>query len=140
MKLLSERLRWAIAHKEARDERTVSFADIARAAGSAGAAVNHWLNDTNGIGGKKARLVGDFLGVDALWLETGEGEPIARPQSANDGVSAIPRTHRLEWIDDDEAALLQHFRQSTARGKRSIRAAASTSEKEYRAGVIGDNA
>jgi phage repressor protein C with HTH and peptisase S24 domain len=54
--------------------------------------VNYWLTDTNGIGASKARLLGEYLHVDALWLETGDGQaelaaaqtqkaPPAAPQS-----------------------------------------------------------
>ncbi len=46
-----------------------------RAAKASSASVNFWLNDVNGIGATKARLLGEFLHVDPVWLETGEGEP-----------------------------------------------------------------
>lgn len=48
-------------------------ADIARAANTSNASVAYWLTDANGIGAAKARLVGSYLGVDPLWLETGNG-------------------------------------------------------------------
>lgn len=73
MKLLSERLKWAMAEASKRMGSEVKAADVARAASSSPASVNYWLTDANGIGAAKARLVGDFLGVDSLWLETGKG-------------------------------------------------------------------
>ncbi len=75
MKLLSERLKWAMEEKYKRDGVEVIPADIARAAGASATSVNYWLNDTNGISGAKARLIADTLGVNALWLETGNGDP-----------------------------------------------------------------
>lgn len=75
MKLLSDRLKWAMEEKFRRDQIEVIPADIARAAGASATSVNYWLNDTNGISGSKARLIADFLGVNALWLETGSGAP-----------------------------------------------------------------
>lgn len=73
MRLLSERLKWAMAEASKRNGYEVKAADVARAANSSAASVNYWLTDANGIGGAKARLVGAFLGVNPLWLETGEG-------------------------------------------------------------------
>jgi len=75
MKLLSERLRWAMAQESNRIGREVRPADLMRAAKSSSASVNFWLNDVNGIGAAKARLLGEFLHVDPVWLETGRGEP-----------------------------------------------------------------
>lgn len=75
MKLLSERLKWAMKEKSKRDGVDTIPADIARAAGASATSVNYWLNDTNGISGAKARLIADYLGVNALWLETGDGNP-----------------------------------------------------------------
>lgn len=75
MKLLSERLEWAMAQKSARDNHEVIPADIARAAKSKNTAASFWLNNTNGISALKARLVADYLGVDPVWLETGRGTP-----------------------------------------------------------------
>jgi phage repressor protein C with HTH and peptisase S24 domain len=79
MKLLSERLKWAMSEESARQGREIRPADIARAANSSATSVNYWLTDTNGIGATKARLLGDYLHVDALWLETGAGQPAPAP-------------------------------------------------------------
>lgn len=73
MKLLSERLKWAMSEASKLQGVEVRAADVARAAETSGASVNYWLTDANGIGAAKARLVGNFLGVDPLWLETGGG-------------------------------------------------------------------
>ncbi len=57
-----------------RQGREIRAADLARASNSSATSVNYWLNDINGIGASKARLLGDYLHVDPLWLETGEGQ------------------------------------------------------------------
>lgn len=73
MKLLSERLKWAMSEASKRQGFEIRAADVARAAETSNASVNYWLTDANGIGGAKARLVASYLGVEPLWLETGEG-------------------------------------------------------------------
>ncbi len=75
LNLLSSRLKWAMEEESKRQGRDIKPADVARAAGSSAASVTHWMADTNGIGAAKARLVGAYLNVDPLWLETGKGEP-----------------------------------------------------------------
>jgi transcriptional regulator with XRE-family HTH domain len=78
MNLLSERLRWAIAEEEKRrGGKMIRPAELARAAKTSQTSVGFWLNDVNGIGAAKARLLADYLHVDALWLETGRGAPNA---------------------------------------------------------------
>lgn len=73
--LLSNRLKWAMDEESKRRGHEVKPADLARAAGTSAASVTHWLSDANGIGAAKARLLGAYLNVDPLWLETGEGAP-----------------------------------------------------------------
>ena len=82
MKLLSDRLKWAMSEKSKRDGADVIPADIARAAKASEAAVNYWLNDNNGIGGAKARLLGAYLNVDPVWLEDGSGTAIEKPNGS----------------------------------------------------------
>jgi phage repressor protein C with HTH and peptisase S24 domain len=72
MKLLSDRLKWAMKKKSTKDGAEIIPADVARAANVKDASVNYWLNDINGISANKARLIADYLGVNALWLETGK--------------------------------------------------------------------
>lgn len=76
MKLLSERLKWAMKEKTARDGVEVIPADIARAGRVSDTSASFWLNDSNGISAPKARLVGAYLGVNAVWLENGSGRPM----------------------------------------------------------------
>jgi phage repressor protein C with HTH and peptisase S24 domain len=76
MKLLSERLNWAMKEKSARDGVDVLPADIARAGGVSATSASFWLNDANGMSAGKARLVGSYLDVNPLWLETGQGSPL----------------------------------------------------------------
>jgi transcriptional regulator with XRE-family HTH domain len=75
MKLLSERLKWAMQQKSERDGFEVLPADIARAANASSTSASYWLSDTFGISAAKARKVAEYLGVNPYWLETGTGEP-----------------------------------------------------------------
>ncbi|WP_137171409.1 S24 family peptidase [Massilia sp. HP4] len=93
MKLLSERLKWAMSEESKRQGREIRPADLARAANSSATSVNYWLTDTNGIGASKARLLGEYLHVDALWLETGDGQ--AEPAPAPTQKAAAP-AHQYE--------------------------------------------
>lgn len=72
---LGERLMWAKAQKEKRSKRPVSWAEMARACGVSTAAVAQWKKNANGIEGQYARPLAVFLGVNSIWLETGEGLP-----------------------------------------------------------------
>lgn len=74
MKLLSERLKWAMEEKSRRDGIEVSPADVARAAGVSDTSASYWLSGTNGISAARARMVAEYLGVNALWLENGSGK------------------------------------------------------------------
>lgn len=70
-----------------RDGKPITKAQLARAAQTSSTSVGFWLGDINGIAAPKARLLGEYLHVDPLWLETGEGSPVpggpsgAPPQS-----------------------------------------------------------
>lgn len=75
MKRLSERLLWAMDRLSRSKNIEVKAADIARAAKSKNATASFWLNDTNGMSASKARMVAEFLEVDPVWLETGDGSP-----------------------------------------------------------------
>lgn len=91
MNLLSERLRWAIAEEEKRrDGKPIKNAQLARAAQTSATSVGYWLTDMNGIAAPKARLLGEYLHVDPLWLETGEGSPAL---SAGQGNEREERRH-----------------------------------------------
>lgn len=87
MNLLSERLRLAMQEESKRQGREIRPADVARACNSSATSVNFWLNDVNGIGAGKARLLADYLHVDPLWLETGEGSMTPMKVS----VQALPK-------------------------------------------------
>jgi phage repressor protein C with HTH and peptisase S24 domain len=87
MKLLSERLKAAMErHGQVRGSEVIP-AEVARAANVSATTLNYWLNDVNGISAAKARLVGDFLGVDPYWLETGEGAMTGAAKPAPDHTS-----------------------------------------------------
>lgn len=103
MKLLSERLKWAMNEKSARDGFEILPADMARGAGVSDATVSNWLKDVFGIKAKNARLLADYLGVNAHWLETGEGEP------AVDYVPVpMPRRSGKESVKVDDLMILAH--------------------------------
>ena len=91
-----------MSEESKRQGREIRPADLARAANSSATSVNYWLTDTNGIGASKARLLGEYLHVDALWLETGEGQaepaaapaqPVAAPTAQSDDPFITPAAH-----------------------------------------------
>lgn len=96
MKLLSERLKWAMSEKSKRDGEDVIPADIARATKSSATSVNYWLNDANGIGAVNARRLGDYLGVNAFWLETGSGDPLDVSKKESAPMDYIERCNAAE--------------------------------------------
>lgn len=92
-KLLSERLNWAIEQKAQRDGvKKITQAAIAKASGKSPAAVGYWFADTNGMDADNARKVGEFLGVDPVWLETGDGDPrrLAPREQKSEPMETIP--------------------------------------------------
>jgi len=83
MKLLSERLAWAIEQERTRRKgKKVTKAELARVAGVSDTAVGLWLKGDNGIDAPRARPLAEYLRVDPLWLETGEGSATARRAAA----------------------------------------------------------
>jgi transcriptional regulator with XRE-family HTH domain len=104
MNLLSERLKWAMAEESRRQGEEIRPADLARAAKTSATSVNFWLNDVNGIGASKARLLADYLHVDPLWLETGQGRPNGRadPDELSRGEAELLRVYRLAAPADRE--------------------------------------
>jgi len=73
----------AVSEKSQRDNRKVTQSELADVAGVSRAAVTNWMKDDNGINALQARSLGDFLGVNAVWLETGEDRPLySRPKPA----------------------------------------------------------
>lgn len=94
-------------------------ADVARAAKVSNATLNYWLNDVNGMSAARARLVAEFLRVDPLWLETGEGAPdIAAP------IVKATLSAPAEPPYADAERLLTLYRQADERGRREIMAVA----------------
>jgi len=94
MKLLSERLRWGMERRQAKSGIEVIPADIARAAHVSDTSAHNWLNDQNGMSAPKSRLIGEYLGVNPLWLESGEGIPCEETQDASQDRAA---TNNLEF-------------------------------------------
>lgn len=133
MKLLAERLTWAMEEKSKRDGVIITAAGIARAADASDTAVSLWLNG-GGISGKKARLVAAYLGVDPIWLENGEGK--AGPN--------IKDKDRLSLVPSEDSGMVQYAKQvselvylfgtSTDIGRKLIFGAANDAPK-----IIGGN-
>ena len=101
MKLLSERLSWAMDQERARrGGKRVTKAELARVAGVSDTAVGFWLKDDNGMAAPVARKIGPYLGVDAEWLETGRGKavPSAQPESTGGPVNRLRRQAALPLI------------------------------------------
>jgi phage repressor protein C with HTH and peptisase S24 domain len=89
MKLLSERLAWAIKYKANNENTEIKAADVARAGSTSNAAVSFWLADANGMSAIKARPIAAYLGVSSLWLETGEGRPVSESQLPSEALEII---------------------------------------------------
>jgi transcriptional regulator with XRE-family HTH domain len=120
MNLLSERLRWAIAEEAARQGvETIRPADLARAAKTSQTSVGYWLSDVNGIGAAKARLLADYLHVDALWLETGRGSP-ERGQAAAAAPTSDAGSLNLQAETARELQLLLVYRAANERERKEI--------------------
>jgi phage repressor protein C with HTH and peptisase S24 domain len=98
--LLSERLEWAVKQKEETDRRRIFKAELAAIAKVSRASVTNWFKDENGIGGANARPLAEFLGVNPIWLESGQGHPsdgivnikeiLHNKSRANDGAFELP--------------------------------------------------
>lgn len=117
MKLLSERLSWAMSQKAARDGYPVIPAHVARAAKVSNATLNYWLKDVNGISGAKARLAGAFLNVNPIWLETGEGDPTPAKSGAP---AESSKEAKLILAFPDEEMLLDGYRRCDSRVRQQV--------------------
>src|SRR6185437_2343960 len=73
MKLFKDRLIWAMQRKSEREHTDISEADVMRATGASAASVNYWVTGKNAAGAKNCRKLAKYLDVDAIWLESGEG-------------------------------------------------------------------
>lgn len=101
--LLSERLRWAVERKKALDPeaRKITQAMVAKSAGVSPTAAGYWFADANGINAEQARRVAEFLGVNAIWLESGEGQAL----STDEVVQSIQGAKRIVALDEDSKEL-----------------------------------
>lgn len=101
MKLLSERLAWAIERERTRrNGKKVTKAELARAAGVSDTAVGNWLKGDNGIDAPKARPLAEYLRVDPLWLELGQGIPTGQTDRPAGRAPIIAR-HEEDPLPDD---------------------------------------
>jgi phage repressor protein C with HTH and peptisase S24 domain len=96
MKLLSERLLWAIERERTRrNGKRVTKAELARVAGVSDTAAGNWLKGDHGMDAPKARAVAAHLRVDPLWLETGEGAPTPHSPAARPDDSEVEDAPRI---------------------------------------------
>lgn len=108
--LLSERLEYGRKLREERTGSSVSYSDIARAAGVTPAAVSLWRKDDNAISPQYARKLSDYFGVDPIWLENGTGYPDA----LKNGEAA---RHSEALLAQQLEALMRHFFEATPYGR-----------------------
>ena len=151
--LVSQRLAWSIKRKLDHEPslKKITQAAIAGVAGVSPTAAGYWFADTNGMNAEQARKLAEFLDVDAVWLETGEGSPtglsqVAEPtrdvnsetsQKAGKGLKAMVL---LGVISDDESQLLANFRQNDQRGKKRVMETASNGRlDDGRDGLVNDD-
>ena len=81
-KLLSERLKWAVERRLGVEPKIskITKGKLALEAGVSPSAAGYWFADTNGMQAEAARKLAGFLGVNALWLEKGEGQPLVEKE------------------------------------------------------------
>lgn len=77
--------------------KKITQAQIAKIAGVSPTAAGYWFADTNGINAEQARPVAEYLGVDPLWLETGDGQAL----TTDAVLESIPGSKRVIAIEDD---------------------------------------
>lgn len=65
-----------------RNGKRVTKAELARVAGVSDTAAGNWLKGDHGIDAPNAREIANYLHVDPLWLETGQGNPTPVDQPA----------------------------------------------------------
>ncbi|MCC6071439.1 XRE family transcriptional regulator [Massilia sp. GCM10020059] len=77
MNTLRERLIWARARKSEREEGEFTQADLAARAGVTQGAIAH-LESGRTLTSRSIAAIAVALGVDAVWLSTGKGDPFGR--------------------------------------------------------------
>jgi len=77
-----------------RNGKRVTKAELARVAGVSDTAVGLWLKGDNGIDAPNARALANYLKVDPLWLETGEGTASGMTRSSGDDASPFIEANR----------------------------------------------
>lgn len=77
LKLLSERLKYLIDERLKLTGEKTTGAELGRITKMSRTSVSFWLNDENGISAEASRALGEFFGVNPLWIETGEDKKTA---------------------------------------------------------------
>lgn len=106
---LADRLKWA------RDQKGLSQAALAKAAGiKTAGAIGHL---ETGVRGSSMRLpqIADALGVSAIWLAEGVGDPYEQEDTQTQ-----QGEFSLEWVNEEERDLLNRFRSADSEGRKLI--------------------
>lgn len=119
LETLAERLAWAREKKELTQDALAKLAGVSQ---STIGNLEAGIRDS----ARKIAKMAEVLGVDALWLSDGKGEPFAPTIKA---VNIPPPAPRLQLVEDQEALLLHHFRSTDDDGKVSIMTTAERQRK-----------
>lgn len=93
--------------KSDRDGVQVTQADLARATKATTAAVSYWLDGrTKSLKPHICRTLADYLEIDSLWLETGEGEPELKPHLVD---VSLPNSSEHETVIDELMVVINAF-------------------------------
>lgn len=112
MSTLPERLQKILSEMEGPDHGKQSR--LAKIAGSERAAISHYLKNPGAeIGYEYAKNIADALNYNVDWIISGR-QP-ERIEVVDKTITKI-----LQYVDENEAALLTHYREATVRGKKYI--------------------
>jgi transcriptional regulator with XRE-family HTH domain len=91
---------------------------LAKAVGVVWQTVQQWENE-DGTAPNRNRIkkVAEVLGTTPEWLMTGVGDDTAPSGTDGRGERQSPN---LQWVSEDEAALLSEYRRMTESGKNSL--------------------
>lgn len=110
-------------HQRIRQKRVergfASHKELANAIGVSWQTIQQWEKE-GGTAPKRDRMqrVAEVLGTTPEWLMTGAGEESGPSVSEGPGRRGAPT---LQWVMEDEAALLSAYRAKTESGKHSLR-------------------
>lgn len=118
--------------RSARKRAGMTQSELAKKVGMKQATLSQ-LETGESEGSKLIVGLAHHLGVSAIWLQTGRGEPTLIKTPAPE-----PAPQFLERLNAEEHDLIQKLRKATAAGRASILSAADSCEKNPDAGTIGN--